>query len=78
MSFVWVLCLHVSVYTTCIPDALQSHEGVGFPGTGITEGCVRHEKAGIDLRSSGRTANALNHLAIPSASSSLEQWYQQE
>jgi len=35
---VWVFCLYVGLCTTCVPGAQGSQEGIGFPGTGVTDG----------------------------------------
>lgn len=34
--WVWVLCLHVCLCTTCMWSLLRSEEGVGSPGTEVT------------------------------------------
>lgn len=39
MLHVWVFCLGVCLHTTCAPGQRRPAEGVGCPGTGVTDSC---------------------------------------
>ncbi|EGW03332.1 hypothetical protein I79_002275 [Cricetulus griseus] len=57
MASVWMLCLHKCMCTTYVQCPRKPGEGIKSLGTGVKEVVV----LGLELRSSGRTASALNH-----------------
>lgn len=54
-----VLLVHMFVYYVCAWCQKRPEEGIGFPGTEITDSC----ELGIEPGVSGRVANAFNPWA---------------
>ena len=69
LTVILILCAQVFVpivhHVYIVPE--RPEESAGFPENGVTRSCELPCELGIELRSSGRATNALNHWAISPA-----------